>query len=285
MTDRERGRGAARRDVAPQGGRAGARLDGVPRHGRSRGRTTAVVAPDTRPPAGAQQRPQRLGEDVHDLLAHEPSAVEWLVGAPGQVVTSAYDGAQVNAGREGASAVASEDRIDVGSPFRRERWPCNYNPPSRQHFRAEITLNLHPLSGRNSWSQRRNGEPFSSRANKGDQQVNGTPSGASFSGFCISGGRARGCAAWCREHGVLRRARGERGRRRRGGGGRRRGRSRRALLGENQAREQGRVLLSDRWVNALPAQLSPLDSPHPAAGAAPTMLQGLPVAVLAQQPL
>src|SRR5690606_13639336 len=60
----------------------------------------------------------------------------------------------------GASAVASGDRIDVGSPFRRERQPCDYNPPSRQHFRAEITLNIRTLSDRNSWSGRRNGEPF-----------------------------------------------------------------------------------------------------------------------------
>lgn len=58
----------------------------------------------------------------------------------------------------GASTVASGDRIDVGSPFRQERRPCDCNPLSRQHFQAEITLNIHPLSDRNGWSSRRNGE-------------------------------------------------------------------------------------------------------------------------------
>lgn len=49
-------------------------------------------------------------------------------------------------------------------------------------------------------------EPFSSRRKTADPTLNGTPSGASFSGFCISGGTARGCAAWWRAQCARRRA-------------------------------------------------------------------------------
>ena len=85
----------------------------------------------------------------------------------------------------------------------------------------------------------RHTEPRAARASRGCAFL------AERRGDARLGGGPRG-VLWC--------ARGERGRRRRRGRPLRRGRSRRGLLQENRARELGRVLLSDRWVNVSPTQ-------------------------------
>jgi len=89
--------GPARRGARGADRRAWARSSGRLRRQPREGRDPGAVTPGSRPPARAEQRPERLGEDVHDLLAHEANRVVLMVLA--HVATSPYHGARVNSRR------------------------------------------------------------------------------------------------------------------------------------------------------------------------------------------